>query len=142
MIYIDTSNFDLLKARKIIDKFLARRVSTISSGIYNNILTNTKPKWSGQYLASWSISIGSPDYTYLPNPTRVGDKGYPSIHYPKNGQQTLLVPNDNPYQRVYITNASDHAMQVEYNGTPTHPGEGWMIATNALNTAVSSFRFF
>lgn len=142
MISIDTSQFDLTKARKLIDKFVAKKVSQIASATYNTILSNTKPKWSGQYLASWTINVGSPEYKGLPDAKPSKSHGGADRYYPKAGKQSVLINPDSPYQKVYITNDAHHAMMVEYEGTPTHPAEGWMIAHHALTTTVSQFRFF
>ena len=89
---------------------------------------------------SWNINFNTPDYTYkAPAGYAATGKGAAS-HYPRPREQSVI-PNTNPYAKIYITNAVPHAYKVEYEGTPTHSG-GWEVAIHARNLTLGKSKFF
>lgn len=101
--------------------------------IYNTIVAGGVdiPYWSGSYISSWNISVGSPDYSYSPR------TGIPDSYSVPDPVWDLGGVGYN--QKIYITNAAPHADKVEYEGTPTHPG-GWYVATHAKNQVVMGYK--
>ena len=140
MILIDTSKFDLVSTRKLIDKFIAKRVERISLSAYRSAL-EIYPFWSGTYASNWTIDVGLLDTT-APNQAPQYRGGRPEVQYLAPRQpNTLPSLYSNPYQKVYIVNATPYAAMIEYVGTPRHTSP-WMIANHAYNTTLAKFRFF
>lgn len=134
----NTSQFDLDKIRSLIEKKISETTERVALKIYNSILLNEFPFYSGSYISSWNINVGSPDTSFNP-PSDWGTKG-PNVQYAVP-QIKYDLGNINPYQSVFISNYAPHAAIVEFDGTPRHP-DPWMIAHHAANSSVSSFRFF
>ena len=140
-INFNTSQFDLEKIRKVIENKIVDVRNKTLIRVYNIIATMDEyPYWSGTYMASFNISVGSPDMSHVPLPTN--SHGQASVHYARPRERSLgTVTDTNPYQTGYITNAVPHAYKVEFVGTPKHP-DPWMIAHHAVNSVRTSLRFF
>jgi hypothetical protein len=119
--------------RRQIEEKLSRVVVDVAAKTYNNILHQEFPYYSGAYISSWRISVGSPDR---------------SFNEPLWQRGVYLAPREvrglsiaSAYQPVYISNYAPHAGKVEYEGTPKH-SDGWYIATAAKNNTILSYKFF
>lgn len=119
--------------RKQVEETLSRVVVDVAVKTYNNILHQEFPYYSGSYISSWNISVGSPDTSYNEPLWQRG------VYLAPREAKTLSIAS--PYQTVYISNYTPHAYQVEYDGTPKHLG-GWYIATAAKNNTIMSYKFF
>jgi hypothetical protein len=124
---------------KKVEGFLQNEVAKITGQVaqrtYNSIVTNDGqyPYWSGAYISSWTIQAGSPKF--VSNEGDTNQQGKYAAPSPVTGFKVSFgVP-------IYITNAADHAYQVEYMGTPTHKHEGWFTANHAVYQTVLSYRF-
>lgn len=130
------------KAIKSLEKSIAENLAEITSqvglNIYNQIIVDEKPVWSGAYRASWTLSAGSPDTSGKVQST-------PDNPYPDPGFKFSL--KSKSYEPVYVSNyvkdkqGDYYAGLVEYEGTYTHPDSGWMIATHAKNTVASTYKY-
>lgn len=134
----NTSQFDLEKIRRLIEKKSSEVVEHVALKTYNAILLNEFPYYSGSYISSWNINVGAPD-TSFNAPSAWGTRG-PNVQY-AIPEVKYDIDQVNPYQSVFISNYAPHAYQVEFNGTPKHP-DPWMIAHHAVSSASTSFRFF
>ena len=119
--------------RKQIESKLSRVVADVAVKTYNSILHQEFPYYSGSYISSWNINIGSSDRSYN---EPVWQRG---VYIAPREARAITLPS--AYSKVYLTNAAPHAYQVEYEGTPKHSG-GWEIATAARNNTVMSYKFF
>lgn len=119
--------------KKQIESKLATIVADVATKTYNSILRSSWPYYSGSYISSWNISVGSKDSSYN---DPVWQRG---VYLAPREVKTLSVPS--AYTKVYISNSTPHAMQVEIDGTPTHDG-GWYIAAHARNNTLGSYKFF
>lgn len=135
-----------LKAiKKAVERKVAQFAAQVATEAYNRLIDYDKPYWSGEYLASWNVSYGRPDYTRLISAGVDMDRGQgkgADFHYPKL-KEISVVPNySNPYATICVSNAALHAYKVENIGTPTHPDGGWgqMLATK--NAILMKYRFF
>lgn len=138
MIEVKISAEGQRKLKKSIEKHVAKLMARTATQIYNAILVNNYPYWSGAYMASWNIGIGSPDHSHVPLPKNIG--GPPDVTY--DVPDLIMDVNVlSPYQPVYISNAVPYAEQIEYVGSPLHPTP-WMVATHATNLVVKKARFF
>lgn len=136
----NTSQFDLDKIRRLIEKKIVEARNKVATRAYNHIATMSPyPLWSGAYMSSWNISAGYPNMTFNAPPEDIAS----SVNTYQKIQPVKLSDLDtsNPYANVYITNATHHAVMVEFDGTPRH-SDPWMIAHHAASSSVSSFRFF
>lgn len=129
---IPKSSMDKLK--RIIEAKCVQVLEEVSLKTYNYIVGPSEhPYFSGSYIASWNISVGSMDSSYKQPMMQRGVYKSPNLKFDLNIQ--------NPYQAVYITNSAPHAAQVELEGTPTHEYP-WMVAASARNATLMSYRFF
>lgn len=128
---IPTSSMDKLK--RIIERKAMQVLEDVSLKTYNYILTHDYPYYSGAYISSWTISVDTPEKVSH-EAHRAGEYTAPNVQMALNIQ--------NPYQPVYISNYADHSFKVEYLGTPTHPKEGWYVASEARWNTIGSYRFF
>ena len=120
--------------KKQIEAKLAGVVADVAVKTYNNILHQDFPYWSGSYISSWNISVGSPDRTYN---EPVWTRG---VYIAPREARNITLPT--PYQTVYISNYTPHAGLVEYQGTKTSGFQPWHIATSARNNTVLGYKFF
>lgn len=122
-------------AFKNVEKYIKKRVTEITESvslkIYNGIILGEYPYWSGSFISSWRLSIGSPDTSYNA-PGNIGQYSVPGVKY------DLKVRFG---QTVFISNNAPHAYQVEFMGTPRHKGEGWYVAHHAVNNTVLTYKF-
>lgn len=138
----DLSKFDAAKIHRLIGNKVAEVVAKTTSLVYNSITLGEYPYWSGQYAASWTLNIGSPEYVYLP------DAGYSStgrgaaFHYSRPNPKQVLPNYAAPYSKGYVVNTSDHAYKIEYEGTKTSDFHPWLIAHMARTNAVMGAKFF
>jgi len=131
-IKFEVSKKNLNRLENFIKKKLAQITENIGVQTYNMILTGEYPYYSGSYISSWNLSVGSPDMNYnVPSGLR-GAWTPPEIVY---GLGEISFG-----QKVYITNAAPHASLVEYEGTPTHPENGWYIAAHAKNQILLTYK--
>lgn len=132
---------DIDRIKKYINKFVAKTMEKVALWTYNSIVHNSEPYWSGAYLSSWNISIGSPDKSYNTPPEYKKGKP-PEFTYPHPSEiYYFTVKEEDIKKSIYITNAIPYASMIEYEGTPKHESP-WMIATHARNNVVGSFKFF
>lgn len=125
---IPKSSMDLLK--RIIEAKCVQVLEEVSLKTYNYILTHDYPYYSGAYISSWTINVDSPE--------KVSHEAHRLNEYSEPNVQ-LALNIQNPYQTVFIANYADHAYKVEVLGTPTHPRDGWWIASEARwNTLLSA----
>jgi hypothetical protein len=130
------------KVLKGVENYIKGEVARITESVglktYNSIVMGEYPYWSGSYVTSWNLSVGAPKFS-INEPAGKNE-------YPRPDESYYLINRKgNEYnvqfgQIVYLTNATPHAMQVEYEGTPTHDG-GWYIAHEAVNQTVLSYKF-
>ena len=131
-IKFEVSKKKLDKLEKFIKKKLTQITENVGVQTYNMILTGEYPYYSGSYISSWNISVGSPDLKYnVPSGLR-GAWSIPEVIYSLSGVSFG--------QNIYITNAAPHASLVEYEGTPTHPENGWYIAAHAKNQILLTYK--
>lgn len=121
------------KVKQAIEAKLKEHLELISLQIYNYIVTHDYPYYSGSYASSWNIQSGTPDKSFN---KPLLNRGY----YPEPDVKMALKVN-NVYDKVYISNYTPHAAQVELSGTPNHPTP-WLIATEARNATIMRYRFF
>jgi len=123
----------LLKLEESLKKSITKITKEAAVKTYNNIVGGSDfPYWSGSFISSWKISVGSRDSEYnLANIPGVFDIPH----------QITDVPGSVHFgERIYITNSTPHAYQVEVLGTPLHPHEGWFTAAHAVNQTVLSYK--
>lgn len=119
--------------KKAIEKKLIQVLEDVSLKTYNYILTHDYPYYSGSYIASWNINVGSVNRSYKA-------PGEPNDYSPPMLQKSLNISN--PYQTVYLSNYAPHSYQVEVLGTPSHPKDGWYIAAEARYNTLMSYKFY
>jgi hypothetical protein len=131
--------------KKAVERKAAEVVAKVANDIYEDIVANKRPYWSGEYLASWNITFGHPSTLRLVSAGFDKERGQgkgADFHYFRPRDLTILPNYSNPYESIFVSNAALHSYKVEFEGTPTHPQGGWMIATGAVNDVVGKYRFF
>ncbi len=130
-------NLEQAIARKV-----AEVVANTASIAYNTAIQHQSPYWSGQYFASWDVTFDRPSTVVLPNVGKAKQGKGASYHYARPLLISVIPNYTSPYSTAYVTNTSDHAYMIEYEGTPTHPDDGWKIAFHAKNQALAQVRLF
>ena len=129
---------------KGLERAISRKVAEVTaraaSVAYNTAISYSEPRWSGTWRASWDISFGHPSDRRIEHPTNSGGK--PSITHKRPYDQSVLPSYSSPFTPIYVSNTADHAYKVEYEGTPTHPNEGWHIALHSKNQTLQKMRLF
>lgn len=138
MIEFKVSKSTLANLQKALELKSAEVVEKTALKLYNSILMNEFPFYSGSFISSWRVGIGEMDKSFNA-PADWGTKG-PNVQYPvpsvKFDIGTVL-----PYQEVHVSNSAPHAYKVEYEGTKTSDYRPWMIAHHARTQAVMSYKF-
>ena len=83
----------------------------------NSVPQGTTPVWSGSFIASWNLSIGSPNFTYtLAKPkdpeNPLSPKPMPEIKF--RGTQFT---SKTAFDTIYLTNAVPYAKEIQVLGT-------------------------
>jgi hypothetical protein len=120
-----------------IKKSMSKITEKVGVQIYNAVISGegiNYPYWSGSYVSSWRITIGTPapsgDYNIAHRPNVF----QPPTHI------TDLAGDATFGQHIFITNNVPHAAQVELIGTPRHPDGGWHTAAHAVNQIVYGYK--
>lgn len=127
--------------KKQVEAKLATIVADVATKVYNHIILGEYPYWSGEYIASWNVSVGTKAYAYQAS-VGYSDTGKGAAAHYARPTATSLLRSASPYDKFYITNSAGHAMKIEYEGSPTQPTEPWRIAVSARNNTVGSYKFF
>lgn len=137
----DLSKFSEAKVRKLIGDKVAEVTERVALKTYNYLVGFADwPYWSGSYISSWKIGIGSPDRSFNAPATRTTNG--PSVTYSVPDIEFHLPNKNQPYQKIYISNSTPHAFKVEYEGTKSNDYHPWLTATVARNNTVQTFKFF
>ena len=120
--------------KKQIEAKLATIVADVATKTFNSILHQDFPYYSGSYISSWNISVGSRDSSYN---DPVWQRG---VYMAPREVKMLSVPS--AYTKVYISNSTPHAAMVELDGTKTSNFQPWHIATSARNNTVLGYKLF
>ena len=109
-------------------------------------ILKTSPQYSGDFVANWNVSIGSPDYTF--NPLPVGEFSRYKEGDPRAINVALSKVSIGAYklgQTIWLTNAAHHddnyAVLIEENRIkfrPENPSGGRVVA-RAIQATQSSF---
>jgi hypothetical protein len=112
---IDVSKRTAEFKKKLI-KTVQERAITVSTDLYdiatNKVAQGSTPVWSGSFLASWNMQIGSPDFTFYVDP-------YPNPSNPLPPKPTPNLKFDSPtsLSTIYITDAVPYAGKIQREGT-------------------------
>jgi hypothetical protein len=130
MIELDFSAFNLKGMEKALEDHVLRVKNTYVVKSWNMLMTHdfrrisylsNHPYWSGQFMASWRIGVGSIDTSFAEH---VGVEGFydtPST--------IVTAPQSQVYQSIYISNATEYpqpttvtgASYIEKIGSVLHP---------------------
>lgn len=130
---VNVPEASLKTIKAAIDRKVAEVLEFAALKTYNYILTHEYPYWSGAYVSSWNISVGSPDTSF--NVSKL-DKG---VYLPPEIRFDLGTVGAN--DTIFISNYASHSYQIEYDGTPRHDG-GYYIANQAVNNTLMSSKYF
>jgi hypothetical protein len=117
-------------------------------------ILKTSPQYSGDFVANWNVSIGSPDYTFNPLPVGEFSRYTEDFSYlskegdPRAINVALSKVSIGAYklgQTIWLTNAAHHddnyAVLIEENRIkfrPENPSGGRVVA-RAIQATQSSF---
>lgn len=132
----DFSQFNIAGFTKAIENHVVEVTESLATKVYNHIILNDYPYWSGSYISSWNINIGSIDPSYNEPPSWGSSEEKVSYSVPEIVNKLHGLK---PYQAVYVSNATPHAEKIEDSGTKTSEYTPWKIAYHAFNNVSKSF---
>jgi len=131
-------------AWKDLERVISRKVAEVTaraaSIAYNTAISYSKPRWSGEFRASWEVNWNHPSSKQLEHAKNISGK--PSVTHVRPYEQSVLPNYGAPFSVAYVSNAAPHAYQVENVGTPTHLEGGCKIALHSKNQTVQRLRLF
>lgn len=124
MITVTFTVSDISSLKQALQLKLAQKVGRTAEKIYNKIVSGeiSTPYYSGSYISSWNINVGSINGSFNYEPWKKG------TFFAPDQSQGLFAPPNTP---VYVSNLVPHASRVENDGTPKHP-EPWKVAFHAI----------